>query len=166
MQDNIPDLKYSIAIVLLLLIPFLMKALFEEPYPAVIFPSGQTVISLEKKYIENTEYEFFVKKDSSLILVNEAQLFGNIPSVYYRYLVKNKMGFYPVFYSQNQYNQIIHPWLERSPKKTDELISFYLKNLNMEVDSLFIYEYSVKRSISTGEIEGKELSVSYKYNLK
>ena len=91
---GIPKIKTTILISLILIVPYLVKLLIAEPYPAIILPSGHAKIKVttSEYTFESIEIEG-VKNDNELFSVIPPDAFLDpAPSRLLGYLAKNEFG--------------------------------------------------------------------------
>jgi len=153
-----PSILFSILLSCILVIPFLCKLFFIEPFPAIIMPSGHGKIHINENIITQFKYQCLVYENEDSTEIELQTLFSGIPYHYFPNIIKNNIGFSKNSdsYSSNFYYMIM-PWKKKTLKKLSELKKYYIKNVSRPVDSLKIKTFLVERSVLNGEIVQEEL---------
>lgn len=146
-----PSLLFSFLLSCVLLLPYLCKLLYTEPFPAIILPSGHGKMLLAAKQVEQYNYECKGYKGNEIIDISFDQLLPSIPIHYRLYVaVGNHLGF------SDQLTQADKASLQQH----------YQTNIGMALDSIQIHSFLVKRSLTDGAILSKELVDKQSYKLK
>ncbi|MCC8407467.1 hypothetical protein LJ707_00895 [Mucilaginibacter sp. UR6-1] len=169
------SVKFTTILFICLLVPFLLRLMRYEPYPAILFPSGpQTVKSIQGKIKVEIKQLFAQNKHGQWRLVEPRNFMYPAPAPYLTNLIYKDMGFkkakpklfngkYPVvnylFRSQND---------ESTPQDLTELRTWIQERLeknNYQTSQIKVATYSHTISTINGEILERELKNEKYYAL-
>jgi len=152
MEIKTPSIIFSISLSALLIIPFLIKQLHSEPYPAIIFPGGQGQIKISDQEVSHTEYKIKSYNNGAVSDLQPEILLPDMPARYRKYVIRNNLGF-PLEGEKIELHLL------------EELIQYYKNNIQLPVDSIQIETIKVKRSTSNGALVEEKIKEIKTYQL-
>ncbi len=78
-----PSILFSILLSCILVIPFLCKLFFIEPFPEIIMPSGHSKIHINENIITQFKYQCLVYQNEDSTEIALQALFSGIPYHYF-----------------------------------------------------------------------------------
>lgn len=156
-HNNLPSFLFTAILALILLVPYLSRVLYIEPFPAVIMPVGHGKIKKSDNKISNLEYEITIFSEGDSISTSIDQLFPKIPEQYYIPILHNNLGF--TFSEKAETLQRSFNYKKgkdkNSYKESKELVDYYESILSSPLDSIKLKATLVERAIDQGNIKSK-----------
>ncbi|PQJ27670.1 hypothetical protein [Rubritalea profundi] len=92
-MSEIPSVKYTVILLAVLFVPFIMKEELREPYPALILPSGASTAKVKGGEVSSTKYlGYGITQDGVREEIDLVELIRPAPSHYLKYIFKNDFG--------------------------------------------------------------------------
>lgn len=139
---------------MILLVPYLSRVLYIEPFPAVIMPVGHGKIKKSDNKISNLEYEITIFSEGDSIGTSVDKLFPKIPEQYYIPILHNNLGFSISDKTETLKRSFNYKKGkdQNSTKESEELVDYYESILSYPIDSLKLKVTQVERTIDEGNI--------------
>jgi hypothetical protein len=114
-----PNVLYTSLLATILVIPFLIRVGFPEPYPAVLLPSGAGRANATGKQIESDRTAIYAKSagHDAWIRLSPAEILHPVPIQYFSTLAQRYFGLIP---TPHQILKLGFLVIDTQPKITDE----------------------------------------------
>ena len=157
-----PHLNLTLILILLFFFPFILKLKHSslEIYPAIIFPSGASVIKTENDIKTTYSYELYGYQDS-LVVMDKSIFLNGIPMKYFHSMLQGSFGlgeFKNEIQLFNSFSFVERNYpTESSLTATTEWLKARLLDQNMK-DSIFVLRfYELEYDLVNRNIKSKTL---------
>ena len=148
-----PSTLFTIVLLITLIVPYWLKRTGEEPFPAIILPSGHGQTAIDNTTINSSTRKIVVYNGKDSVETNTAKLFPGVPGYYCTRIVNKSFGLPQKTLKEKDkksYKNYIMPWRMNKYKYQKELQEYYEDNLGMNIDSITVKITPITRDFETG----------------
>ena len=163
-----PSIFFTISLLIILIVPFALRLLITEPYPAILFPSGHYKLDVSNDQVTITEFDCLVYSDSSKFLISINELLSDLPAQVRVPLINRKLGFFDLNDSSSipkGLKRKLMPWKAQSLAKQAALKNWFRRSLGPNAQTIEIIEKNVTRDRWNGSILSIEILNKSSYSL-
>lgn len=145
-----PSVLFTMFLSLLLVLPFVIKVFYTEPYPAIILPSGHITTLINQSTIDYDINYCNIVINGQTYPVDINTLLGTIPVQYHGVILNRNLGF--LINTENQNKGLSTTIYLQKNETNNQLKKWYRDNVGVDFDALTIGSKTVNKSINSDSI--------------
>jgi len=167
-MSEIPSVKYTVILLAVLFVPFIMKEELREPYPALILPSGASTAKVKGGEVSSTKYlGYGITEDGEREEVDLLEIISPVPAHYLKYIWNNDFGLRP---GRVEAAKGRKKWKytarASTPENVEDCKKWVSQKIGNQYVALVVIEKKVRVRQSDGVISSEEIKKEEIYDLK